>query len=357
MTHRELYRAESIPVFQNKMFEAKADALVCPKGDVVLVQDMSSGLIFNSAFDAGLIEYDADYQNEQACSGIFQLHLDAVTKILNRNFNGKTLIEVGCGKGYFLNHLRAFGFQITGIDPAYEGDNPHVIKSRFEPGLGLTADGIVLRHVLEHIPDPVGFLSSIAYANGGEGGNIYIEVPCFDWICRQSAWFDIFYEHVNYFKLSDFWRMFGTVHEAGHFFGGQYLYVVADLATLREPRLESGDAVNFPDNFLCGIQDFASPANIQCRKAIWGAASKGAIFAIYMKRRGIDLDFAIDINPAKQGKYLGGSGLRVLSPEEAFCNLKQGDNVFIMNSNYFDEIVALSGNKFNYLPVDQNRVC
>lgn len=81
------------------------------------------------------------------------------------------------------------------------------------------------------------------------------------------------------------------------------------------------------------------------------------IFAIYMKYQGIDLDFAIDINPAKQGKYLGGSGLLVLSPEEAFCNLKQGDNVFIMNSNYFDEIVALSGNKFNYLPVDQNRVC
>ncbi|MGP8281878.1 MAG: class I SAM-dependent methyltransferase [Desulfomonilaceae bacterium] len=356
MTHRELYRAESIPVFQNKMFWTQADALACLKGDVVLVQDMSSGLVFNSAFDAGLLEYDADYQNEQACSGIFQRHLDAVTKIISRNLNGKTLIEVGCGKGYFLNHLHALGYQITGIDPAYEGDSPHVIKSRFEPGLGLTADGIVLRHMLEHIPDPVGFLSSIAYANKG-GGNIYIEVPCFDWICRQGAWFDIFYEHVNYFRLSDFYRMFGTIHEAGHFFGGQYLYVLADLATLRDPRLESGDVVNFPDNFLCGIEHFARLANTKRRKAIWGAASKGMIFAMYMKRRVIELDFAIDINPAKQGRFLGGSGLRVSSPEEALCNLEQGGDIFIMNSNYFDEIVALSGNKFNYVPVDQNRIC
>ncbi len=355
MTHRELYRAESIPVFQNKMFRTKADALACTKGDVVLVQDMSSGLVFNSEFDAGLLEYDADYQNEQACSGIFQQHLATVTKIMHRHFNGKTLIEVGCGKGYFLSCLRSLGFQITGIDPAYEGDSPYVLKSRFEPGLGIAADGIILRHVLEHIPDPVGFLSSIAYANGGDG-NIYIEVPCFDWICRQGAWFDIFYEHVNYFRLSDFYRIFGTVHEVGHFFGGQYLYVVADLATLREPRLESGDVVNFPDNFLCGIEHFASLANIQRRKAIWGAASKGMIFAIYMKRQGIDLDFAIDINPAKQGQFLGGSGLQVSSPGEALCNLEQGDDMFIMNSNYFEEIVALSGNKFNYLSVDQNRL-
>src|SRR3546814_9608010 len=61
---------------------------------------------------------------------------------------------------------------------------------------------------------------------------IYIEVPCFDWIVEHSAWFDVFYEHVNYFRLADLRAMFGTVHEAGHLFGGQYLYIVADLSTL-----------------------------------------------------------------------------------------------------------------------------
>jgi hypothetical protein len=46
---------------------------------------------------------------------------------------------------------------------------------------------------------------------------------------RAQSWFDLFYEHVNYFRLDDLRRMFGTVHEAGHLFGGQYLYIVADL--------------------------------------------------------------------------------------------------------------------------------
>ena len=42
---------------------------------------------------------------------------------------------------------------------------------------------------------------------------------------------------MNYFRLSDFTRMFGNVIESGRLFGGQYLYVLADLATLRDPEL------------------------------------------------------------------------------------------------------------------------
>ncbi len=117
------------------------------------------------------------------------------------------------------------------MDPAYEGSNSSIVKEYFGPGSGLSADGVILRHVLEHIQDPIAFLAGIRDANGGRG-KIYIEVPCFDWICDRRAWFDISYEHVNYFRLSDFYRMFGTVHDAGHVFNGQYIYAVADLATL-----------------------------------------------------------------------------------------------------------------------------
>ncbi|REN21137.1 methyltransferase domain-containing protein, partial [Mycobacterium tuberculosis] len=98
--------------------------------------------------------------------------------------------------------------------PAFEGESPHVVAAPFSRALGLSADTIVLRHVLEHIPQPFEFLKEIADANGGQG-KIYIEVPCFDWICRHGAWFDIFYEHVNYFRATDFERMFECVHEAG----------------------------------------------------------------------------------------------------------------------------------------------
>ena len=252
MSYRELFKVDGLPVFQNKMFTDRVSALSSPKGDITLVQDINTGLIFNSTFESSLLVYDEDYQNEQAFSGVFQRHLGDVEAVIRRHFSGKSLIEVGCGKGYFLEYLIQAGYQITGIDTAYEGNNPNIVKAIFKPELGLTAEGGILRHVLEHIPDPFEFLASIAEANGGKGV-VYIEVPCLDWICQHRAWFDVFYEHVNYFRLVDFHRMFGTIYEIGHIFGGQYLYVVAELASLQKPVSNLSDAFIFPTDFLAGI--------------------------------------------------------------------------------------------------------
>jgi hypothetical protein len=351
MSKRELFRAEQLPVFQNKAFPTSAAAMQCERGDVVLVEDDSSGLIYNDAFDPAKLVYDGNYQNEQAHSGVFQEHLENVSDIVSRHFFGQSLIEVGCGKGYFLEHLQRTGYHVTGIDPAYDGTNPSVIKARFEPGLGLSAEGIVLRHVLEHIQDPLKFLANIREANGGKG-TVYIEVPCFDWICRHRAWFDIFYEHVNYFRRDNFLQIFGTIHEAGHVFGGQYLYAIAELASLRRPSMHQDSGVNFPVDFLGDIKHFTALPKAGKRRAIWGGASKGVIFALYMRRAGVDIDMVIDINPAKQGRYLPATGLRVASPAEALQSLKPGDDVFVMNPNYLEEIVVQSGNRFNYLTVD-----
>jgi hypothetical protein len=92
----------------------------------------------------------------------------------------------------------------------------------------------------------------------GGGGKIYIEVPCFDWICNHRAWLDIFYEHVNYFRLTDFHRMFDAVYKAGHIFNGQYLYVVADLATIRVPASSKVNQIFFPEDFLDSVKHYAA---------------------------------------------------------------------------------------------------
>lgn len=350
MTIREIFRVEDIPIFQNKMFDTETAALSCPTGAVVLAQNLETGLVSNVAFDPNVLDYDGQYQNEQACSVIFQRHLEEVAGIIDRHCVGKTILEIGCGKGHFLELLCSRGYRALGVDPAYEGSSPDVVKDHFGPDLGLTADCVVLRHVLEHISDPVGFLDEIARANGGTG-LIYIEVPCLDWICSNHAWFDIFYEHVNYFRLGDFYRMFEDVREAGHIFGGQYLYVIADIASLRSPRFV--DTVEFPTDFLAFRESLLAESMKGRRRAIWGAGAKGMIVALYMKRAGLSIEFAIDINPAKQGKYLAGSGLNVKSPLTGLDLLEPDDEIFMMNSNYADEIIAMSQNRFRYLQVDR----
>lgn len=351
----EIYSVLELPVFQNRMFQSSGEARSCLRGDVRLIRDPRTGLIFNGEFRPELMAYDTSYQNEQAVSAVFREHLENVLAIVKSHFCNHSLIEVGCGKGHFLEQLQTCGFNITGVDPTYEGSNPSIIRQYFSPELGLRGDGIVLRHVLEHVQDPIGFLSTIRDANGGRG-KIYIEVPCFDWICERRAWFDIFYEHVNYFRIADFRRIFGVVHECGHVFAGQYLYAVADLATLRSPVYAEPDGFEFPNDFLDTVAKHAEKlkSGRTAGSAIWGGASKGVIFALFMERAGARVDVVVDVNPAKHGKYLPGTGLRVHSPEEAMARFARGTNIYVMNGNYLQEIKASSQNRFNYLTVDHD---
>jgi hypothetical protein len=344
-----LYEQMAFPVFQNRMYDSPEEARDCPKGDIQLVEDTSTGLVYNAAFRPELMNYDGHYQNEQGVSESFRQHLEAVADLVEKYLGSERLVEVGCGKGFFLELLLQRGFDITGFDPTYEGTNHRVRRQYFSPGVIDQAEGLILRHVLEHVPNPVDFLGELKTANGGFG-KIYIEVPCFDWICEHRAWFDIFYEHVNYFRLSDFKRMFGEVLECGRLFGGQYLYVVAELSSLHTPTYDPEDSVKFPQDFKSQVD---APIATDCgSSAVWGGASKGVIFSLLKSRAGYPVDLVIDINPAKQGKYLAATGMKVISPVEAMEHLYTGATIFVMNSNYLEEIKTMSNNLFNYIGID-----
>lgn len=351
---RELLRIEGLPVYQNKVFASAEEARACPTGDVVLCQDLSTGLVTNAAFDPGRLDYDGSYQNEQGCSPAFRQHLVEVAAIVARHLCPGSILEIGCGKGAFLELLRSQGLDARGIDPAYEGDSPHIIAAPFSPSLGLVGDGIVLRHTLEHLQDPYAFLLMLREANRGRG-RIYIEVPCLDWILGRRAWFDFFYEHVNYFRAEDFHRLFGARLELGHLFGGQYLYVVAELASLRDPagpELGTPGCVTLPDDLMAGLERCAAQADPSRPQLVWGAAAKGSTYSLHLQRRGVAFAAAVDINPAKQGNYLPATGLPILEPREALARLGAPVDIHVMNSNYLEEVRALAGQGHRYLLAD-----
>ena len=346
MTDRKpLYAVDRVPVLQNRVFATAAEGRSCVRGEVRLVQDASTGLVFNEAFDASLVEYDRHYNNDQSLSPAFGRHLGHVARIVREWLGSTNLLEVGCGKAVFLERLASLGCRIEGCDPTYEGSNPNVARAFYARGLGYRNKQIVLRHVLEHIPDPVGFLRMLAEENGA--GRIYVEVPCFDWILAHRAWFDIFYEHVNYFRLTDIERMFGTVHTSGRIFGGQYLYVVAELATVRAPQAAISP-LDFPVDFLSTLDG----PRLSPNDVIWGAASRGVIYALLRERLGCPAAAAVDVHPAKQGMYLPGTGLEILSPEHCLACIPPGRRICVMNSNYLDEIRDMTTDRYTYEAID-----
>lgn len=346
-----LFRARDLPVLQNRVFDSEDQALNCPVGSIRLVQDSTTGIVHNAEFRPELIVYDQNYQNEQGFSAVFSDHLESVLEKMLPHIKDRRVIEIGCGKGRFLNLMISKGIDAFGIDPAYEGSDRRIRAEFFNESCDLRGDVIILRHVLEHIPNPYNFLASIKETN--KGGLIAIEVPSLEWILEKKSWWDVFYEHVNYFRHSDFDAMFGKIHINTSMFGGQYLFILADLETLRPPSIGASGHVRFPADFNARISmdvDRIARARAEQHRpcVVWGAASKGVIFSLFMQRSGSAPDFVFDINPIKQGKYLACSGIKIDDPISISPKLPDKTLIVVMNGNYLSEIVNQTQSRFHY---------
>jgi hypothetical protein len=344
-----LYTSTGIPAIQNILYGNQTDALAAPSADIELRRH-DTGYVFNCSFKPELVAYDECYQNEQGYSAHFQQHLERVCLICAEFLTGDDclIVDVGCGKGGFVELLHSKGFNAVGYDNAYEGESSYIRKQFFGPDSHDKGDLLILRHVLEHIPSPWEFLNDLAEANEYQG-YLYVEVPDMEWILANHAFYDIFHEHVNYFQASDFVHRYGhAVMHSSTSFGGQYLSIVIDLHAIQNfvPPLEASD---LNPHFLMSFdrlpefeqkiyQSLASNEDI----VLWGAAAKGVVFAskapMEIRRK---ILYAIDINPSKQGLYMPISGVKVVDHLSGVHNLKPSTHVVIMNPNYEKEIRCL----------------
>jgi len=331
-----IFKQNRVPVFQNKVYPSLNDALAADYSTVELVQSNTSGFVFNKAFNAGLMNYDINYQNEQSNSQIFKDHLASVMRLLkDLGIADKKVVEIGCGKGVFFDMMLKEGIDCTGFDPTYEGSNPKIIKEYFDESYNdINADVIIMRHTLEHIPNPFSFIHEIASANNYKG-MLFVEVPTFDWIRSKGAFWDIFYEHCNYFTESSISSMFKEAL-TGNLFGGQYIYLWADLAKLKS----IVNKVNFAPieelTFDGIIDSYVKLINIGQTFAIWGAGAKGSTFLNLLDPERKNIKYVIDINPAKQNKYIACTGHPIYSP--LILSDQSVDSIIVMNENYIDEI-------------------
>jgi hypothetical protein len=110
------------------------------------------------------------------------------------------------------------------------------------------------------------------------------------------------------------------------------------------------DHVRFPNKFT---ETLLKNPSENTASVIWGGASKGVIFALLKERHDQPVNMVIDINPAKQGKFLAATGLQVVSPSQAMAKMPAGSTLYIMNSNYTKEIQRMSNNTFRYVAIDQ----
>jgi SAM-dependent methyltransferase len=351
-----------VTVHQNLPAATRADARGAPRGRLEMVACPACGFVFNRAFDPALPHYGPGYDNAQGHSPAFAAHLDALARHLieDRGVRGARIVEVGCGRGDFLRRLVGWpgaGNIGIGFDPAYRGPDADLsgrlrfVRGLYGPDAAETqADVVVCRHVIEHLADPLALLRTVREAlRGSRAARVYFETPDVAWILRHAVLWDFFYEHCSLFSAASlaaaFIRTGFAPTEVRPVFEGQYLWLEARPGSAPLPH----DAGDIPA--LAAAYAAAEPARLaswrarladlaaEGRVALWGAGAKGVTLACLPDPASETVDCLVDINPAKQGKFVPGTGHPIVAP--AAIAGRGVRNVVLLNPAYRAEVAAL----------------
>ncbi len=351
-----------VPVHQNRVFASQALARASTRGDLCMRVCRCCGFVFNQAFEATLLQYGQDYDNTQSHSGVFDAYLDRRVEdlVLHEGVRDKHVVEVGCGKGHFLRKLVGYpgsGNHGVGFDPSYLGplsdmDGRLAFARRFYDAscADTAADVVVCRHVIEHVADPLALLRDVRAAlHQRPDARVFFETPCVSWILRHQVVWDFFYEHCSLFSAQSlslaFERAGFEVLRVGHVFDDQYLWLEARLATrpVAAVRPAASELVGHALAYADAEQSLVLAWVRQMDRwredgpiALWGAGAKGVTFANLLDPQANRIDCVVDINPAKQGGFVAGSGHGIIAPPDLAS--RGVTTVVLMNPNYRQEV-------------------
>ena len=264
------------------------------------------------------------------------------------------IIDVGCNDGKFLSRLIESGFNdLHGLEPT-KNMSERAINAGFKvfnsyldskkSGEIVTKTGqfdcVTLRQVLEHIENLSDFgvaLRNLLKPNG----LLVIEVPD-----AQSHFdlpdFALWEEHINDFSLGSlkhFLRQHGLelIDSYKTQFSGVCLTVFSRLVETRsvdvEPVSQIVDSFRkwaqsfdpFRRQVQAELQDFVSR---DLPIALYGVGSRSSFFLNVTGSMG-KISFAIDDDPAKQGKYLPGTDVLIRSRDDGFSLLKENSLILL----------------------------
>jgi SAM-dependent methyltransferase len=361
------YEAPQVPVHSCLMVSTRAEALAFPRGDLGIGFCPRCGFIQNTAFDPSMERYSTDYEETQGFSPRFMEFAKGLcaSQIEKYDLRDKDVLEIGCGKGEFLVLLCEMGKNRgIGIDPGYRPERTQsdaASRLQFvqdfysEKYAHLKADYVCCRHTLEHIQPVSEFVRMIRRTiDNGRDVVVFFEVPDTERVLEEQAFWDIYYEHCSYFTLGSLARLFRAsdfeILDLYKDYDDQYLMIECRAGnTGQGRRFEEEDDLDrtarqvevFGEKIgdkLAGLRTQLADFNASGRRVVlWGSGSKAVS---YLTTLGIadDLEYIVDINPHKHGKFLAGTGHEIVAPE--FLTQYKPDVVIVMNPIYCDEIRA-----------------
>ena len=285
------------------------------------------------------------------------------------------VVEIASNDGYLLQHFVAKSVPVLGVEPAANvaevaiaNGIPSVVKffgTRTARELAAEfgkPDLLLGNNVLAHVPDLNDFVGGMKLLLA-EKGVITMEFPHLQRLMEENQFDTIYHEHFSYFSFVTVEKIFGAhgialfdVEELPTHGGSLRIYgrhaedsskpVTARVAELRTREEAAGTTrLETYSRFAEQVKEtkrklleFLIAAKRNGKKiAGYGAPGKGNTLLNYCAIRTDFLDYTVDRNPYKHGRFLPGTHVPIFSPDR--IRETKPDFLLILPWNLKDEII------------------
>jgi SAM-dependent methyltransferase len=316
-------------------------------------------------------EMFSDYVYLTSASKTMTEHFDRYAETVTHRLDltsKDNVLDVGSNDGTLLKAFQRKGVRVLGIEPArnvasiaQKGGVP-TLTEYFDLKLTKRLEKVRLvtaNNIMSHVGNLRDFLATVAQVLRPDGLFVF-EVPWVADVLRNKSFDMIYHEHLSYFGLKPLSK---ALREAGLFLvdleyypaihGGTFRGfacrssdepspVAKEMSTREEKEADFWALRDFSErvpklaqdlrNVLLGLKKEGK------RIAGYGAPAKATILLNYCNIGRDILDYASDTTPLKQGKFVPGVRVPVVSPQLA--KTKPPDYYLLLAWNFREEILA-----------------
>ena len=322
--------------------------------------------------------FDADYAYFSSFSSTWLEHAKRYANEMSARFHlssSSHVVEIAANDGYLLQYFKAANIPCTGVEPtastasAARAKGIHIVQEFFGVTLantlvlqGKQADLTAANNVLAHVPDINDFVAGFTVLLKSTGVATF-EFPHLMQLMALNQFDTIYHEHFSYLSLTAVQRIFAanglTVFDVEEHptHGGSLRVFAQRTDTGKQPindrvakMLRTEDAMGIQtEKYYLAFQaraekvkddfiNFLAEAKRQGKTvAAYGAAAKGNTLMNFAELGSDLIQYVVDKNPAKQGKFMPGSRIPIVSPEA--LRSPRPDYLVILPWNIAEEVM------------------